>query len=84
MRWEQQHLPVKEQLCEGCVNYGIPVFSSPSGNPIGELASEVVAGLEGLVPGENKQGYTFVSYRADGKDPPSLLPFNMQDLHECG
>jgi hypothetical protein len=67
----------------GCANYGIPVYSRPSGNPIGELASEVVAGLEGVVPGENKQGYTFVSYRADNKDPPSLLPFNMQDLHAC-
>ena len=69
---------------KGCVNYGIPVYSRPDGKPIGELASEVVAGYEGVVQGENNHGYTYVSYRADSKDLPSLLPFDVKDLHSCG
>ena len=69
---------------KGCVTYGIPVYSRPDGKPVGELVSEVVAGYQGVVQGEKLDGYTYVSYRAGSKDVPSLLPFDIKDLHSCG
>lgn len=69
---------------KGCVTYGVPVYSRPDGMPVGELVSEVVAGYGGVVQGEKLHGYTYVSYPADSKDVPSLLPFDIKGLHSCG
>jgi hypothetical protein len=43
----------------GCAVFGIPVYNRPDGTPIAELVSEKA--VEGVVRGEQHQGFTFVS-----------------------
>jgi hypothetical protein len=65
----------------GCAVFGIPVYNRPNGTPIAELVSEKA--VEGVVRGEQHQGFTFVSVLPGREDRPTMA-YNPKSLSQCG